>query len=101
MPPNCGLGLRSSAGQYRGPRREEGVQILPENTRYPRQREMRGRKQALLASWWRQAAIALPRLSATLDFVRGANEQGERSRVFMFDDPIQKLASDWAPPQSC
>lgn len=40
-------------------------------------------------------ALAYAKTSATLDFVRGAIEQGEKVIVFScFDDPIQKLAEE-------
>jgi SWI/SNF-related matrix-associated actin-dependent regulator 1 of chromatin subfamily A len=40
-------------------------------------------------------ALAFAKTSATLDFVRGAIEQGEKVIVFScFDDPIQKLARE-------
>ena len=43
-------------------------------------------------------ALAVAKTSATLDFVRGAVEQGEKVIVFScFDDPIQKLAKELGP----
>lgn len=43
-------------------------------------------------------ALAVAKTSATLDFVRGAVEQGEKVIVFScFDDPIQKLARELGP----
>jgi SWI/SNF-related matrix-associated actin-dependent regulator 1 of chromatin subfamily A len=40
-------------------------------------------------------ALAFAKVSATLDFVRGAMEQGEKVIVFScFDDPVQKLARE-------
>jgi len=43
-------------------------------------------------------ALASAKTSATLDFVRGATEQGEKVIVFScFDDPIQKLAKELGP----
>ena len=43
-------------------------------------------------------ALAIAKTSATLDFVRGAIEQGEKVIVFScFDDPIQKLAKELGP----
>ena len=43
-------------------------------------------------------ALAVAKTSATLDFVRGAVEQGEKVIVFScFDDPIQKLARELDP----
>ena len=40
-------------------------------------------------------ALAIAKTSATLDFVRGAIDQGEKVIVFScFDDPIQKLANE-------
>ena len=41
-------------------------------------------------------ALAFAKTSATIDFVRGAVEQGEQVIVFScFDDPIQKLAKEF------
>ena len=43
-------------------------------------------------------ALAIAKTSATLDFVRGAVEQGEKVIVFScFEDPIQKLAQELGP----
>jgi SWI/SNF-related matrix-associated actin-dependent regulator 1 of chromatin subfamily A len=43
-------------------------------------------------------ALAVAKTSATLDFVRGATEQGEKVIVFScFDDPVQKLAGELGP----
>jgi SNF2 family DNA or RNA helicase len=43
-------------------------------------------------------ALASAKTSATLDFVRGATEQGEKVIVFScFDDPIQRLARELGP----
>jgi SWI/SNF-related matrix-associated actin-dependent regulator 1 of chromatin subfamily A len=59
----------------------------------PRQR---GRLLAFLVE--ARQALAIAKTSATLDFVRGAIDQGEKVIVFScFDDPIQKLARDFGP----
>jgi hypothetical protein len=43
-------------------------------------------------------ALAVAKTTATLDFVSGATEQGEKVIVFScFDDPIQKLAKELGP----
>ena len=43
-------------------------------------------------------ALAVAKASATLDFVRGAIDQGEKVIVFScFDDPVQKLARELGP----
>ena len=43
-------------------------------------------------------ALAIAKAPATLDFVRGAIDQGEKVIVFScFDDPIQKLAKELGP----
>ena len=43
-------------------------------------------------------ALAIAKAPATLDFVRGATEQGEKVIVFScFDGPIQKLATELGP----
>lgn len=53
----------------------------------------RGRLLAFLVE--ARQALATAKTSATLDFVRGAMEQGEKIIVFScFDDPIQKLAKE-------
>ncbi|HVH57504.1 MAG TPA: SNF2-related protein [Vicinamibacterales bacterium] len=54
----------------------------------------RGRLLAFLVE--ARQALAIAKTSATLDFVRGAIEQGEKVIVFScFDDPIQKLAREF------
>jgi SWI/SNF-related matrix-associated actin-dependent regulator of chromatin subfamily A-like protein 1 len=54
----------------------------------------RGRLLAFLVE--ARQALAIAKISATLDFVRGAIEQGEKVIVFScFDDPIQKLAREF------
>jgi SWI/SNF-related matrix-associated actin-dependent regulator 1 of chromatin subfamily A len=53
----------------------------------------RGRLLAFLVE--ARQALAIAKTSATLDFVRGAIDQGEKVIVFScFDDPIQKLARE-------
>src|SRR5919109_4771210 len=53
----------------------------------------RGRLLAFLTE--ARQALAIAKTPATLDFVRGATEQGEKVIVFScFDDPIQKLAKE-------
>jgi SWI/SNF-related matrix-associated actin-dependent regulator 1 of chromatin subfamily A len=59
-----------------------------------------GRKRGKLLAFIVEArqALAFAKTSATLDFVRGAVEQGEKVIVFScFDDPIQKLAKALGP----
>ena len=54
----------------------------------------RGRLLAFLVE--ARQALAIAKTSATLDFVRGAIDQGEKVIVFScFDDPIQKLAREF------
>jgi SWI/SNF-related matrix-associated actin-dependent regulator 1 of chromatin subfamily A len=56
----------------------------------------RGRLLAFLVE--ARQALAIAKTSATLDFVRGAMEQGQKVIVFScFDDPIQKLAKELGP----
>ena len=55
--------------------------------------QRRGRLLAFLVE--ARQALAIAKTSATLDFVRGAIDQGEKVIVFScFDDPIQKLARE-------
>lgn len=54
----------------------------------------RGRLLAFLVE--ARQALAIAKTTATLDFVRGAVDQGEKVIVFScFDDPIQKLAREF------
>ena len=60
-------------------------------------RALDARKRGKLLAFLVEArqALAFAKTSATLDFVRGAVEQGEKVIVFScFDDPIQKLAKE-------
>jgi SWI/SNF-related matrix-associated actin-dependent regulator 1 of chromatin subfamily A len=56
----------------------------------------RGRLLAFLVE--ARQALAIAKTPATLDFVTGAIDQGEKVIVFScFDDPIQKLAKEFGP----
>ena len=58
------------------------------------------RKRGKLLAFLTEArqALAFAKTSATIDFVRGAIEQGEKVIVFScFEDPIQRLASAFGP----
>jgi SWI/SNF-related matrix-associated actin-dependent regulator 1 of chromatin subfamily A len=56
----------------------------------------RGRLLAFLVE--ARQALAIAKTSATLDFVKGAIDQGEKVIVFScFDDPIQQLAGELGP----
>jgi SWI/SNF-related matrix-associated actin-dependent regulator 1 of chromatin subfamily A len=71
---------------------DEGMGAVSKATD-PRQR---GRLLAFLVE--ARQALAIAKTSATLDFVRGAIDQGEKVIVFScFDDPIQKLAKELGP----
>ena len=62
----------------------------------PRDPRRRGRLLAFITE--ARQALAFQKTSATLDFVRGAIEQGEKVIVFScFDDPIRKLAKELGP----
>ena len=83
---------RGAGGQegFRDPRRE---------TRPPgdaaRRWTLRQRGKLLAFLVEARQALAFAKVSATLDFVRGAIDQGEKVIVFScFDDPIQKLARE-------
>lgn len=57
------------------------------------ERRRRGKLLAVLVE--ARQALAFAKVSSTLDFVRGAIDQGEKVIVFScFDDPIQKLAKE-------
>jgi SNF2 family DNA or RNA helicase len=57
--------------------------------------ELRRRGKLLAFLVEARQALAVAKTSATLDFVRGAIDQGEKVIVFScFDDPIQKLATE-------
>jgi SWI/SNF-related matrix-associated actin-dependent regulator 1 of chromatin subfamily A len=57
--------------------------------------EFRRRGQLLAFLVEARQALAAAKVTATLDFVRGAIEQGEKVIVFScFDDPIRKLAAE-------
>ena len=67
--------------------------VTVSRTRSPQQR---GRLLAFLVE--ARQALAIAKTAATLDFVRGAVEQGEKAIVFScFDDPIQTLAREFGP----
>ena len=60
-------------------------------------RDVEARKRGKLLAFVVEArqALAFAKVSATLDFVRGAIDQGEKVIVFScFDDPVQKLARE-------
>jgi SWI/SNF-related matrix-associated actin-dependent regulator of chromatin subfamily A-like protein 1 len=60
-------------------------------------REMDMRRQGTLLAFLVEArqALAFAKVTATLDFIRGAIDQGEKVIVFScFDDPVQKLAKE-------
>jgi SWI/SNF-related matrix-associated actin-dependent regulator of chromatin subfamily A-like protein 1 len=66
-------------------------------TGQPPSRVLDARKRGRLLAYITEArqALAFAKASATLDFVRGAIDQGEKVIVFScFDDPIQKLAKE-------
>jgi SWI/SNF-related matrix-associated actin-dependent regulator 1 of chromatin subfamily A len=59
--------------------------------------ELRRRGKLLAFLVEARQALAFAKVTATLDFVRGAIDQGEKVIVFScFDDPIQKLATELA-----
>ena len=63
----------------------------------PAPRSLDARKRGKLLAYITESrqALAFAKTSATLDFVRGAVDQGEKVIVFScFDDPIQKLAKE-------
>jgi SWI/SNF-related matrix-associated actin-dependent regulator 1 of chromatin subfamily A len=61
----------------------------------PRDVELRRRGKLLAFLVEARQALAVAKATATLDFVRGAIDQGEKVIVFScFDDPIQKLARE-------
>jgi SWI/SNF-related matrix-associated actin-dependent regulator 1 of chromatin subfamily A len=61
----------------------------------PRQVELRRRGQLLAFLVEARQALAFAKVASTLDFVKGAIDQGEKVIVFScFDDPIQKLAHE-------
>ena len=61
----------------------------------PRDVELRRRGKLLAFLVEARQALAFAKTSATLDFVRGAIDQGEKVIVFScFDDPIKKLAAE-------
>ena len=64
----------------------------------PRDRELRRRGQLLAFLVEARQALAFAKTTATLDFVRGAIDQGEKVIVFScFDDPIRKFAAELGP----
>jgi Helicase conserved C-terminal domain/SWIM zinc finger len=79
--------LRSSPGN-----------TTPAPTRPPRTLDPRKRGKLLAFLTEARQALAFAKTSATIDFVRGAVEQGEKVIVFScFDDPIQRLAHALGP----
>ena len=95
---NCGRGCRSTC--RRAPARvpsKRSSSFSPERTPGPRHRGTSSFDAAASCSpsWSRHVqALAFAKAAATLDFVRGAIDQGEKVIVFScFDDPIQKLAT--------
>ena len=73
-------------------KRDEATQAPP--------RPLDPRKRGKLLAFLTEArqALAFAKTSATLDFVRGAVDQGEKVIVFScFDDPIQKFAKELGP----
>jgi SWI/SNF-related matrix-associated actin-dependent regulator 1 of chromatin subfamily A len=64
----------------------------------PREIELKKRGKLLAFLVEARQALAFAKTTATLDFVRGAIDQGEKVIVFScFDDPIQKLATELGP----
>lgn len=60
--------------------------------------ELRRRGKLLAFLVEARQSLALAKVASTLDFVRGAIEQGEKVIIFScFDDPIQKLAKELGP----
>jgi hypothetical protein len=61
----------------------------------PREIELRKRGKLLAFIVEARQALAFAKTSATLDFVKGAVDQGEKVIVFScFDDPVQKFAKE-------
>ena len=61
----------------------------------PRDAELRRRGRLLAFLVEARQALAVAKVTATLDFVKGAIEQGEKVIVFScFDDPVQALARE-------
>ena len=61
----------------------------------PRDVDLRRRGKLLAFLVEARQALAFAKVTATLDFVKGAIDQGEKVIVFScFDDPIQKLAAE-------
>ena len=64
----------------------------------PREIELKKRGKLLAFLVEARQALAFAKTAATLDFVRGAIDQGQKVIVFScFDDPIQKLAAELGP----
>jgi len=71
--------------------------LAGKDTRPPRPRELALRTRGKLLAFLVEArqALAFAKVASTLDFVRGAMDQGEKVIVFScFDDPVQKLAKE-------
>jgi len=71
--------------------------LAGKDSRPARSRDVELRRRGKLLAFLVEArqALAFAKTSATLDFVRGAIDQGEKVIVFScFDDPIRKLATE-------
>jgi SWI/SNF-related matrix-associated actin-dependent regulator of chromatin subfamily A-like protein 1 len=71
--------------------------LAGKDSRPPQSRDVELRRRGTLLAFLVQArqALAFAKVTSTLDFVRGAIDQGEKVIVFScFDDPIRKLAKE-------
>ena len=71
--------------------------LAGKDTRPPRPRDVELRTRGKLLAFLVEArqALAFAKVTSTLDFVRGAIDQGEKVIVFScFEDPVQKLAKE-------
>ncbi len=71
--------------------------LAGKDTRPPQSRDVELRRRGKLLAFLVEArqALAVAKVTSTLDFVRGAVEQGEKVIVFScFDDPVQQLARE-------
>ena len=96
---NCGRGCRSTCRRAPGRgRSRRSSSCSPGKTARPapsRDAELRRRGKLLAFLVEARQALAFAKAAATLDFVRGAIDQGEKVIVFScFDDPIQKIARE-------
>ncbi len=74
--------------------------LAGKDSRPPRSRDIELRTRGKLLAFLVEArqALAVAKVASTLDFVRGAIDQGEKVIVFScFDDPIQKLVKELGP----